>query len=275
MSSVRLVQRPLAGLFARWRSPAQARGTILFMHGLGESGLCFEALLREPRLAAWRLVAVDLPGYGKSPWPPTPSCSSSTVETLAAWMQAAELMPAVVVGHSMGGVLGADLVRRHPECACGFLNVEGNISFDDCTLSREAAADSLGVFLAGGHGRLLDAVYRRGVADPPLRGYYASLRMADPSQLHRDACALVKRSKRERLASETAAVACPVRYLLGDPRGAGARSRALLDTAEVAWRAIPHAGHWPFLDQHQAFVDALVSFLASAAEAVPPPARTP
>ena len=258
---VSVSQGPRGGLFVRERAPASPRGTVILLHGLGESALCFEALLREPRLAAWRLVAPDLPGYGKSAWPEQPIDFAETVDRLEAWMMALALPPAVIVGHSMGGVLGADLARQAPERVRAFVNVEGNITLDDCTLSADAEAYSVDAFLNRGHATLIDGIAEQGRNDRALRGYHVSLRLCDPRQLHRDAVELVARSRAGGLAGETAAVDAPVIYVLGDPRGTGAASRARLDQAGVAWRAISPAGHWPYLDQHDAFVTLLTTFL--------------
>lgn len=261
------------GLFVREQRPAVvedaqgARDTIVYLHGLGESGLCFERLMADRRLGAWRQLAVDLPGYGKSPWPGQPLDFAATVRRLTDWMARLELPPAVVVGHSMGGVLGADLARRAPDRVRAFVNVEGNVSIEDCTFSLDAAGFDLATFVESGGAALVDDIYARGTGSETgrdaFRGYYASLRMADPRQLHRDSVALVRRSRAETLASETAAAEVPTRYVLGNPRGTGARSRSLLDAASVPWTAIEDAGHWPYLDQHDAFVDVLVSFLAT------------
>lgn len=261
------------GLFVREQRPAVvedaegARDVVVYVHGLGESGLCFERLMADRRLGAWRQLAVDLPGYGKSPWPEQPLDFAATVERLIDWMTGLSLPPAIVVGHSMGGVLGADLARRAPDRVRAFVNVEGNISLKDCTFSMDAAGFDFATFVDAGRASLVDDIYGRGMGTETgceaLRGYYASLRMADPRQLHRDSVALVRRSRAETLAAETAAIEAPTRYVLGHPRGAGERSRSLLDEASVRWTAIEDAGHWPYLDQHDVFVDVLVSFLAT------------
>lgn len=263
------------GLFVRDQPPALARGeapardVILYLHGLGESGLCFEGLMADRRLGAWHQLALDLPGYGKSPWPDQPLDFAATVERLASWLAAAELPPVALVGHSMGGVLGADLARLVPARVRGFCNIEGNVSIEDCTFSLDVAAYRPEEFLASGRAELLDGIYRGGLDEEPLRSYYASLRLADPRQLQRDSVELVARSRAETLAEETAAAPPPVLYVLGDPRGTGARSRALLDAAGVRWHAVENAGHWAYLDQPDAFVDVLVAFLATVLAADP------
>ena len=60
------------GMFLRDTAPPEPGLTLLFIHGLGESGLCFEELARRPELKALRLLIPDLPGYGRSPWPAKP-----------------------------------------------------------------------------------------------------------------------------------------------------------------------------------------------------------
>lgn len=48
---------------------AGGRGTVFWIHGLGESGLCFERVLARPELHGFRHLVPDLPGYGRRPWP--------------------------------------------------------------------------------------------------------------------------------------------------------------------------------------------------------------
>ncbi|RMH18940.1 MAG: alpha/beta fold hydrolase [Acidobacteria bacterium] len=254
--------RLAGGLYLRRRRPARAAGTVLWIHGLGESALCFERLLAEPRLGRWQHLAPDLPGYGKSPWRRgEPLGFAAQADALARLLRRLETPPAVVVGHSMGGVVGTVLAERAPDVVRALVDVEGNVSFDDCTTSREVAELSLEQLVAGGLETVRDRVYRRGLEERPLRGYFASLSLCDPRALHRDSRRLVELSRDEVLAPRLGALALPVLYLLGDPGGAGRRSRRLLDRAGVPWRAIRPAGHWPFLDQHEAFVEELLAFL--------------
>lgn len=240
---------------------AAARGTIVYVHGLGESGLGFEKLMVEPRLAAWRQLAADLPGYGKSPWRAEPLGLEDHAACLAEWARAEIPEGAVVVGHSMGGVIGVLLCERLAEWARGFVNVEGNLSLADCIFSSKVAAVSRDELRAGALDRIGDEIYRRGRDDEALRTYYPSIRMCDPRAYQLNGVELVELSRSEGLAARMAALAVPRLYVAGVPRGAGERSRGLLDRAGVAWRAVEEAGHWPFLDRPAAFVDVMTSFL--------------
>jgi pimeloyl-ACP methyl ester carboxylesterase len=172
----------------------------------------------------------------------------------------------VVVGHSMGGVIGSRLCRKLPERIRGLINVEGNISFDDCTWSRRIAAYSLDDFLVSGHAAIRDEVYLQGAAASPLRGYYVGLSNCDPHALWHNAVELVALSRSEVLAAELAAVAARSWYVLGQPGGTGRHSRRLLDQAGCRWLAIEEAGHWVFLDQHARFVGCLESVLENCEE---------
>jgi len=101
-----------AGMFVREVGPT-ASPALLWVHGLGESGLCFEAIARHPALGAWRHLVPDLPGYGRSAWPPEPLPLDAQADALAAWLEARGEAAVVVVGHSLGGVIGGLVVAMY------------------------------------------------------------------------------------------------------------------------------------------------------------------
>lgn len=234
---------------------------VLYIHGLGESALGFEGLLREPRLASYRHLAPDLPGYGKSPWPRVPRRLEEHAEWLGQWLRESVQEPAVVVGHSMGGVIGLMLAERHPNQVRAFFNVEGNISLEDCGFSGPIASFERQEFLEEGLERTFEGIYRDGLEDLALRRYFVSINLCDPRQLHLHSEELVALSRGEKLASRVGALEIPVLYVRGEPRGTQSYSCSLLEAAGVAVKSIPDSGHWPFLDQPEAFTDELMEFL--------------
>src|SRR5690606_15654748 len=60
---------------------------LLWLHGLGDSGVSFEQLAGAPELAGWRQLSPDLPGYGRSPWPAQPWDLAAQADHLAAWLR--------------------------------------------------------------------------------------------------------------------------------------------------------------------------------------------
>ncbi len=252
-------------LFLREGGSADAGGTLLLVHGLGESGLGFEALLRRSELRGWRLIAPDLPGYGRTAWPPRPLDLAAQADLLAELVADLVRGPVVALGHSLGAVTALLLAERHPQAVRALVDLEGNKSLADCTFSSTAADQDATVFAAIGFDELREQVYRQGVTDAALRGYYASLRLADPWTFHANSEELVAASTREDLAKRLAARPLPALFVAGAPDGACARSLELVRQAGVPTVEIAPSGHWPHLDQPDAFVAALVGFLRELA----------
>jgi pimeloyl-ACP methyl ester carboxylesterase len=248
-------------MFLRTLGGQELDGPILWLHGLGESGLCFERVLAHPGLSGWRHLVPDLPGYGRSAWPSRPVALPDLASRLAGWLHARGEPPVVVVGHSMGGVLGLLMADRHPSSVRALLDVDGNITLEDCRYSGAAARWDLEDFIASGFDHQREEIYRDGLDDPAHRGYYASLRLADPRVFHRHSQDLVALSAAGDLARRHASLPMPVRYMAGEPYGASPRSREVLQAAGVVTSAITPSGHWPFIDQPEAFVHVLSSFL--------------
>lgn len=259
------------GMALRRRSPdpsaTDERPTLLYIHGLGESALCFERLLCHPRLDGWTHVAPDLLGYGKSAWTTEVRDLDRHADDLLHLVDRLEIERSVLVGHSMGGVIGTILAERASGRVAGFVNVEGNISPPDCTLSALAAPTQLDDWLEHGRDALLDHL---DAASGPgleaedrrvLRAYQASYQLADPRTFHRNSGDLVRLSADGALAARLAALDLPTVYLSGRPRGTGDRSLDLLERAGVPRIALEPAGHWPFLDQPHAFAEHLRAFL--------------
>jgi pimeloyl-[acyl-carrier protein] methyl ester esterase len=215
---------------------------VVWVHGLGESSVSFEPVVAV--MPGFSHVLVDLPGYGRSPWPEQASGIETIADHLAAWLDP----DAFVIGHSMGGVL-ATLIGERREVA-GIVNIDGNLSLGDCNISGIAAAIDDPV-------RALDTVRERMRDAPP--SYQAALGFAMPAMFHRHARELVEISRTETLAGRVAKQRSL--YVAGVPDGICAASRALLDRAGARWVGVEPAGHWVYLDQTQQFADKVMAFL--------------
>ncbi len=256
------------GMHVRKLEPAGPSGAILYVHGLGESGLCFERWMADPRLADWSHLAVDLIGYGKSTWNDEPWSLAEHAAHLDRYLERSYPEPVVVVGHSMGGVIGQLLCESYPARVRAFLNVEGNISSADCNFSGPVAALSLEAWLDRGYGELLERLFGdRDERPDVIRPYCASVQMCDPRAFHRNSGELVAVSGEETLAARLGGLAIPTLYVHGSPRGTGERSLGQLQRAGAETLAIADAGHWSFLDHPEQLVEVLAGFLEGVAAA--------
>ncbi len=229
--------------------------TVVWIHGLGESSVSFEPVLA--MLRDYTHVLVDLPGYGRSPWPDEVSALSDVAASFARWL--ANEQPAVLVGHSMGGVLATVVAELAP--VRGVVNVDGNLTRGDCTFSLQAAGYSLTEFRAHGFAAVRSQVYTDGMKRAELRGYHAAMRFSSPDVFHRHALDLVELSSADSLAPRLAALKVPKLFVAGVPDGICAASRLRLDAVGVPWLAIEPAGHWVYLDQLERFAMAVDTFL--------------
>jgi pimeloyl-ACP methyl ester carboxylesterase len=234
---------------------------VVWIHGLGESGLCFEGILAHPRLQGRRHLVPDLPGYGRSPAGNPPRDFAGVTDHLAAWLGARGEPAADLVGHSLGGVLALILAERHPARVRRVVDVEGNKSPADCVYSGRALAWSPQDFAREGFDLLRAALRRAAVGDPAVLGYLRSLAMTDPGTFWRHAAELVQVSGTETLAARLVALKVPAHYIAGSPGGASERSLALLETAGCATTRVAPSGHWPFIDQPGGFAEVLGTIL--------------
>jgi len=233
--------------------------TLVWIHGLGEQAASFEPIVRHPRLAAYTHVVPDLAGYGRSVADATLGSLARRAQALAAWLR--ELPPAVVVGHSMGGVLA--ILVAEQLAVRGLIDVEGNLSRGDCTFSARALAAGRVAFRTHGFAALRDEMLAS--SDPALRGYGVAISQTSDATFYSDAEDLVRLAVAEELAPRLAALACPSLFISGSPGGICERSQQLLAAHAIPHVRIAPSGHWPFLDQPDAFATAVANFVASVA----------
>jgi pyruvate dehydrogenase E2 component (dihydrolipoamide acetyltransferase) len=104
-------------IYALLAGPPDAERAIVFLHGLGGSQTTWGAVLGE-FAADNRIVALDLPGHGASD-KPAPEATDYTLTGLAnavaETLETLDLVPAVIVGHSLGGAAALRLALERPK----------------------------------------------------------------------------------------------------------------------------------------------------------------
>jgi pimeloyl-ACP methyl ester carboxylesterase len=87
---------------------------VVLLHGWGVSSESLQGVA-EALVDRFRLVAIDLPGFGWSPPPPTAWGSAEYAAHVAALMDHLGVLVADVIGHSFGGRVALVLAARYPE----------------------------------------------------------------------------------------------------------------------------------------------------------------
>jgi pimeloyl-ACP methyl ester carboxylesterase len=100
------------GLFIRTAGPPDGR-TLVFVHALADNGLAFAPLFYTPLAEEFRLVAVDLAGFGASPRQDNVLTIAQHAETIAALARSLRATEQVgLVAHSVGSMIAVEAASR-------------------------------------------------------------------------------------------------------------------------------------------------------------------
>ena len=239
----------------------------VFVHGAAFDHTVWKL---QARYFAWNggsVLAVDLPGHGRSAGPPRPTIPAMA-DWLVALLDAAGVGEANLVGHSMGALVALDAAARHGTRVrkVALLGAAPAIPVNDLLLSRSAEDDHHALELLTGWGYGRRAHY--GVHKMPgiwmTGGGLRTLERAAPGVLHTD---LVATNAYEGGEAAAAAVACPTLVVIGardlmTPAKRGHALAAMLPDSTTV--VIPQAGHIMLDEEPDATLDALKDFLVDS-----------
>jgi len=92
---------------------------VVFIHGLGASLYAWRKNLAPVMAAGYRVVALDLLGFGSSDKPAHGYTNAAYAQLVVALMDSLHLPDAVLVGHSMGGAIAAEVAITFPRLPPG------------------------------------------------------------------------------------------------------------------------------------------------------------
>lgn len=239
---------------------------VVFIHGAENDHSVWGLQSRWFAHHGFSVLAVDLPGHGRSDGPLLPSVEAQA-DWVVALLDAAGVKQAALVGHSMGSLISLEAAARFPEriakIALVGTAVPMPVSEGLLTAAREARPKAEGMVNVWSHGA------RGAIGGNTVPGMWmmgASIRLmerAAPEVLFNDlnACNAYQRGM------EAAAQAqCPALLLVGSrdmmtsPRGAPKLAAAMKD-ARIA--TIDGSGHALMAEYPDAVLDTLRSFIAS------------
>lgn len=116
----------LDGFKIHYKSLHTGRTAVVFVHGWASdlNAWKFQAGALEERV---RVLALDLPGHGRSDKPVRSYSMGLMARAVAAVMDAAGVDRAVLVGHSLGTPVIRQFTRLYPKRVIGLVVVDGNL----------------------------------------------------------------------------------------------------------------------------------------------------
>ena len=272
MSAKLVTAAPLAHL--RWDPAGGAGPLVLLLHGVGggrqawdDAGMgAGQGTGAALAAAGYSAVAVDFPGYGLSATI-APFVLGGMAAAVAALVTHLGTGPAIVVGHSMGGMVAQELIASAPQAVRALVLAATSPAFGkpggdwqrDFLASRFAPLDA-GLGMAGLAAPLVAGMVAPGCPAAALAAAQA-LMAGVPEPTYRAAVsALVAFDRRAALP----AIAVPTLVITGehDRSAAPEVARKLAERIPGARLAIlAGAGHLLNIEQPQAFNAALLAFL--------------
>lgn len=193
----------------RWGGPGGSEGgspSVLLVHGLG--GSCIEWDLAAPLLAEALdrpVLALDLPGFGQSRLPSGPATVLAYRHVVGEVME--ELGPAVLVGNSMGGLVGLSVAVAHPERVAGLVLVGPALSAGGFSMKTLRGALRFALPLMPGIGPRIIAARRRRLGPERHVAERLSAILRDPDRVPGDLRRRMVEQATERTAYAEAAAA--------------------------------------------------------------------
>ncbi|MCL6564561.1 MAG: alpha/beta hydrolase, partial [Firmicutes bacterium] len=99
---------------------------VILLHGIGSGADSF-AELTQHLVPRFSVLVWNAPGYGLSSDPPRPLEPAEYGWALASALRAAGVERAVVVGHSFGAVVAAELAKHAPELVAGVVLADASV----------------------------------------------------------------------------------------------------------------------------------------------------
>ncbi len=258
-------------LYYRYNDIKPNRQSILFVHGLGDSGLSFEDVFRDKRFSKYNLIVPDHIGYGRSSGAKDKKRYSYDLHVKRLWrlIKRLKLKNLIVVGHSMGGDLTTLLCQSDKASIIKkYINIEGDITQYDLTISKAAVnANKLKRF-----DKWFESGLKYNVVFKSLghlrsgRIYYASLSFCRPEALLENAIELVKRNNcldgkfKSEIGKIYSELTIPRVFCYGT-KSLSKESIEFLKINNLEVKAFDGIGHCPMTDCSDAFYSFLFEYI--------------
>jgi pimeloyl-ACP methyl ester carboxylesterase len=260
----------LAGNVApdRLEVAAPTKPALVFLHGIGGRASGWAPVQQACAAAGHPSLAWDMPGYGESP-AIEPYDFDGLADALAALMDAHRMQKAVLVGHSLGGMVALQMWARHPGRVAGLVLAasspafgHGSGDFQQAFIAQRLAPLEAGKSMAEVAAGLIPTMVAPGYQGPGLAQALACMGSITPPAYKAALGALVQFEQRAALPTITVPTLC-----IAGEHDRTASPTVVQRMAEkipnAQYQCLPGAGHLLTFEQPERFADALLPFLRS------------
>ena len=257
------VDRKIAYAYTGTKPLAAPQRTVVFVHGAANDHSVWALQSRYFAYHGFNVLAVDLPGHGRSQGP-----ALTSVQDMADWavrlLDAVSIKQATFVGHSMGSLISLEAAARYPDrvtqlalIATAFPMKVSDALLSAASANEHAALEMINVWSHSANGQ---AGGNR-VPGQWIMGGSMRLLERTAGPLHIDFVACDGYTAGE---VSAASIACPVLIIAGGkdamtpPRAARALLAKLGDARSVI---VEGSGHDLMSEQPDAVLDALIAFI--------------
>jgi len=117
---------------------------IIFIHGFCETHELWNDFI-SPFIKNFRVLTLDLPGFGRSPLPIEEFTIDSIALMVINWLKEMGISKAIFVGHSLGGYVALSIIKQNPGLATG-LCLFHSTAFAD-TAEKKMSRDKVNDFV--------------------------------------------------------------------------------------------------------------------------------
>ncbi len=250
---------------------------VVFIHGIGASMYAWRHQLPQVAAAGYRVVAFDNRGFGFSDKPAHGYSNADYTRLVVALLDSLGISSAVLVGHSMGGAIAADVALAHPDRVRGMVLISaagfgvrwpGVLKIARWPVVGAVATTFRGRWITG---RLLRSSFvdPRKVTEADVDQYYAPVPDPDFGRALRG---VLREFRFDTLGGRLAQVQAPTLILWGDadrwiPLSIGARFGRELPRSELV--VIERSGHNVAEESPEQMNRLLVDYLKEGLSRIP------
>ncbi|MCP4269499.1 MAG: alpha/beta hydrolase [Candidatus Brocadiaceae bacterium] len=257
--------------YIRHNNISSGKTTLLFLHGLGDSGLCYQEIFDDRRFDKFNIIVPDMTGYGKSSVSTNGNYSFKTyISRLWKIVEESRINELIVIGHSMGGDIATLFCASDKKNSVKkFVNTEGNLTQFDLFISYEAVkAEENGNFKHWFYDEFMKAkvLENWGQKHPSCKRYHSSLRNCSTDAFLANAIELSQRniSLPGKYKSEIGRIYCtlsiPKIFCYGT-ESIHPETIDFLKENRLAYQVFDDAFHWLMIDKPKEFYTFLYEFV--------------